>query len=324
MMFAANSRGMLSPIQSWLDDDTVSEIMINRPQEVWIEKNGSVTKHHVAAFNHYHLSNLLQLLATENHQSLNQNCPILSGSLMDGSRIQCVIEPVSMSPVIAIRRQIERQVRLDDFFIGSHSSDQLIPPKLCNSYEEQLRHNISQKTWQNAVCCALHLKKTIVISGGTSSGKTSLLNACLDVVDTHDRLITLEDTREIVAPHLNQVNLLISSMADDKHSITMQDLIKCSLRLRPDRIVIGEIRGAEIVDFLNAAATGHEGCMTTIHAGSPQEALIRMKQLYKLNAVPSMTDQDILEEIRHVIDIIIQVKKTNNGREVVEVVELAS
>ena len=323
-MFAANSRGMLSPIQSWLDDDAVSEIMINRPQEVWVEKNGSVIKHHVPAFNHYHLSNLLQLLATENHQSLNQNCPILSGSLMDGSRIQCVIEPVSMSPVIAIRRQIERKPRLDEFFIESQSLERSTSSKLYDSYEEQLRGNISHKAWRTAVYYALHLKKTIVISGGTSSGKTSLLNACLDVVDTHDRLITLEDTREIFAPHLNQVNLLISSMVDDRHSITMQDLIKCSLRLRPDRIVIGEIRGAEIVDFLNAAATGHEGCMTTIHAGSPQEALIRMKQLYKLNAVPSMTDQEIIDEIRHVIDVIIQVKKTNNGREVVEVVELTS
>ncbi len=323
-MFAANSRGMLSPIQSWLDDDAVSEIMINRPQEVWVEKNGSVIKHHVPAFNHYHLSNLLQLLATENHQSLNQNCPILSGSLMDGSRIQCVIEPISLFPVIAIRRQIERKPRFDEFFIESQSLGRSTSSKLYDSYEERLRDNISHKAWRSAVYYALYLKKTIVISGGTSSGKTSLLNACLDVVNTHDRMITLEDTREIVAPHLNQVNLLISSMVDDRHSITMQDLIKCSLRLRPDRIVIGEIRGAEIVDFLNAAATGHEGCMTTIHAGSPQEALIRMKQLYKLNAVPSMTDQEIIDEIRHVIDVIIQVKKTNNGREVVEVVELTS
>ena len=95
----------------------------------------------------------------------------------------------------------------------------------------------------------------------------------------------------------NQINLLVSHQDDHRKSIDMQDLVKCSLRLRPDRIIVGEIRGKEILDYLNAAATGHDGCMTTIHAGTPRLALLRMKQLYKLNAVPSMTDRDILDEI---------------------------
>ena len=182
---------------------------------------------------------------------------------------------------------------------------------------------VSKKDWCTVVKMAIQLKKTIVISGGTSSGKTTLLNACLSKVLNTDRMIVLEDTREIQIPQPNQISLLSLHSGESAACISMQQLVRCSMRLRPDRIIVGEIRGAEILDYLSAAATGHEGCMTTLHAGSPKLALLRMKQLYKLNHVPSMTDQDILDEIYHVVDLIIQVNRLPHGRFITDVMVLS-
>ncbi len=126
----------------------------------------------------------------------------------------------------------------------------------------------------------------------------------------------LEDTREIETPHENQVQLLATKGEQGLAKISMQDLVQCSLRLRPDRIIMGEIRGKEILDFVSACSTGHEGSLTTIHANNPRIAFMRMTQLYKLNHLPAMTDDDILRELKEVIDIIVQVGKTKNGRQV--------
>jgi type IV secretion system protein VirB11 len=160
------------------------------------------------------------------------------------------------------------------------------------------------------------MKKTIVISGGTSSGKTTFLNACLRQISLDERLVILEDTREIDTPHPNQLQLLASKGEQGVAKVTMQDLVQASLRLRPDRIIVGEIRGREILDFLAAASTGHDGSMTSIHANNPEIAFMRMAQMYKLNNVPSMTDDDIYRELKAVIDVIVQLEKAAEGRQV--------
>ncbi|MBV52641.1 MAG: P-type DNA transfer ATPase VirB11 [Coxiellaceae bacterium] len=317
MLYGPSSSGLLTPIQCWLDDESVSEIMINRPKEVWVESYGKMSRHTVDALNDYHLHHFMQLIANENNSKLDSSSPILSSSLLDGTRIQCVIPPITKHPICSIRRRIVKDVSLTDFFNPYHQpsiSNEIPLSKKNNSY------NISTdfKNLQSAI----KEQKNIVISGGTSSGKTTLLNACLKMIDNKERIITIEDAREIDCANQNQVNLLVHHSGDLLTSIPIQELVKSSLRLRPDRIIIGEIRGKEILDYLNAAATGHKGCMTTIHAGTPQTALIRMKQLYKLNSVPSMTDQDILDEMYHVIDLIVQVKKTPVGRLVTDIVTL--
>ena len=290
---------------------------------MWVEVAGKMQCHRVEALSEYHLTHLIQLVANENHQILNVSSPILSASLLDGSRIQCVMSPVTPHAVIAIRRVVARSMLINDFCMKESANQSGEYDLECiTSVEDKYLLAMNQQDWCEALHQALVLKKTIVIAGGTSSGKTTLLNACLREISHSERVISLEDTREVILPHANQVNLVAAKSRNKHQSISMQELVQCSLRLRPDRIIVGEIRGPEILDFLSAAATGHEGSITTIHAGSPQLALLRMKQLYKLNHVPSMTDQDIIDEIRSVVDIIVQVKRLSSGRTITEVVDL--
>ncbi len=164
------------------------------------------------------------------------------------------------------------------------------------------------KKWKKFIENAIQFKKNIIISGGTSTGKTTFLNTCLNQINKNERIITIEDSREVLTHHPNQVNLISSS------DISMQDLLQTSLRLRPDRIIVGEIRGKEVLNFLSACSTGHSGSITSLHATNPRVAFMRMSQMYKLNNVPSMSEEDINKELHEVVDVIIQLKKDSTGR----------
>lgn len=330
------SQTLLRPIQHLLDDGAISEIVINKPQEVWFEKNGQFTQEVVSQLTELHLLRLFQLIANENQQRLNSDTPLLSGSLFDGSRVQLCLPPTTLFPTMAIRRKVAQQLSLADYATQDNpifyrdvrpatlnlekgeeqiqSQDQNQQNQ--NKTETHLIHLYQQQRWHEFIQSAILHKKTIVISGGTSSGKTTFLNACLRHIPTEERLIILEDTREIDTPHPNQVQLLAVKGEQGKASITMQDLVQCSLRLRPDRLIMGEVRGKEIIDFISSCTTGHEGGMMTLHANSPAIAFMRMTQLYKLNNVPSMTDADILRELKTVIDIVVQLSKSDEGRKI--------
>jgi type IV secretion system protein VirB11 len=262
------------------------------------------------------------LIAGENHQGLDEKNPLLSGSLLDGLRVQLVLPPTSGFPTLSIRRKVVRNLSLKDYEHSNFYHD--ANPfdidethfKALPASEKELIKLYAQKNWGAFIQRAIELKKNIVISGGTSSGKTTFLNACLLHIPLTERIITLEDTREIDIPHPNQVNLLATKGGQSLANVCMQDLVQCCLRLRPDRIIMGEIRGKEIMDFVAASATGHEGSLTSIHANNPRIAFMRMSQMYKLNNVPSMSDADILAELKEVVDIIIQIAKTKAGRQV--------
>ncbi|MDF1760841.1 MAG: P-type DNA transfer ATPase VirB11 [Coxiellaceae bacterium] len=308
-LFAPAAAGLLAPLHEWLTDPDVSELMINQPQQVYIEKHGQMTMYPVPALTEYHQRMLCQLIANENQQQLSQQHPLLSATLSDGSRVQIVLPPTALYPTLAIRRQVLRHSTLADY----ESSGFYNPTELIN-VDNKLIQLYQLKEWGGFIKKAIEAKKNIVVSGGTSSGKTTFLHACLQHVDRDERIILLEDTREIQLSQPNHVCLLSSKGQQGLSNITMQDLVQCSLRLRPDRIIVGEIRGKEVIDFIAACSTGHEGSFTSIHANNPQAALMRMVQLYKLNNVPSMTDKDILREINSVVDIIVQLEKTNVGR----------
>jgi len=316
--FKPSSIGMLYPLSSWLDDSTVTELLINKPGEVWVESNGSMKKYAVAALTRYYLSSLVRLIANENKQQLSSIHPLLSGSLSDGSRVQIVLPPVSNSPAISIRRQVNKSMCIDDYALSSSSANASSMHNSAAISDDDLLHKYADnKEWLSLIKLAVRMRKNIIISGGTSTGKTTLLNALLAEIPLGERIITLEDTRELILPHENQLNLIaIKSTQQDSSSavVSMQDLVQCCLRLRPDRIIMGEIRGAEIMDFLAASATGHDGSITCLHASSPLNAINRMMQMYKLNLVPSMTEDDIKQAIYQVVDIIIQLKRTINGR----------
>jgi len=320
--YAPGANGLLKPIEKWLDDPQISEILLNRPKEIWIEKEGFLSVHAVPEFTESHIGRLFQLIANENSQKISRENPLLSGSLQDGSRIQLCLPPTAKYHTLSIRRKVVRNFTLEDYKKSQFYSNVQIAN--INEYtfeslpdsEKQLLLLFQAKDWDTFIKTAITLKKNIVISGGTSSGKTTFLNACLHHISHDDRMIILEDTREIEIPHQNQVQLLASKGEQGEAKVNMQELVQCCLRLRPDRIIMGEIRGAEIMDFVSACSTGHEGSLTSIHANNPRIAFMRMTQLYKLNNVPSMTDNDIMRELKEVVDIIIQIAKTPNGRKI--------
>ncbi len=319
--FAPTSAGLLAPLAQWLNDPEVSEILINRPREAFIEKQGQLIQQEIAAYDERRLLMLFQLIANENQQELTSQKPLLSGSLLDGSRVQCVLPPTALYPTLSIRRQVVKNFTLTDyqatnFYQNAQAFDcEAKAFSQLPTVDKNLIQLYQQKNWDAFIRAAIQAKKNMVISGGTSSGKTTFLNACLQEIPLNDRVIVLEDTREITLPHVNQVNLLASKNAQGIAQVSMQDLVQCCLRLRPDRIIMGEIRGREILDFISACSTGHEGSLTTIHANNPRIAFMRMTQMYKLNNVPSMQDADILRELTEVIDVIIQVGKTPQGRQ---------
>lgn len=320
--FAPSSVGLLEPLRPWLQDATVSEILLNRPGEVYVEKAGKLHRFDVPSFNERTVHTLFQLIANENAQELSAKKPLLSASLPDGSRVQIVLPPTAKTHTLSIRRKVARNFSLQDydrldFYNDAVSFDVKGDPfSQLGDDEKQLVRLYQQKAWSDFIRRAIELKKNIVISGGTSSGKTTYLNACLGHIPMEERILLLEDTREIDIPHPNQVRLLSSKGDQGVALVSMQALVQCCLRLRPDRIIVGEIRGKEVLDFLGACSTGHEGSLTSIHANNPRIALMRMTQLYKQNNVPSMSDQDIRREINEVVDVIVQVAKTPRGRSV--------
>lgn len=320
--YQPGSTGLLSPIDHILADDQVSEILINEPERAWVEKNGKMQAHNISAFTQRHLQSICQLLANENGKRLSEDAPIMNGSLEDGSRVQIVMPPVTEYPSLSIRRKVVRHMALEDYVANgffeqtqgiSIPPSQADDPALLSREDSVLIRLFKQGNWARFLRYAIRFKKNIVVSGGTSSGKTTFLDMCLKEIDPTARILVLEDTRELQAPHANQLRLLATG-EQSKAKVSMQDLVQESLRLRPDRILIGEVRGKEIIDFVAASATGHEGSMTSIHANNPNIAFMRMRQMYKLNNVPSMSDADIMNELQTVVDVIIQLNKTPAGR----------
>lgn len=301
------SIALLQPLQKWLNNSRVSEVMLNTQGEIWIEQGSNLTKHKVPELNSRHLACLFQLLANENKQRISLKNPLLSGSLPDGSRIQLCLPPTAKDYCFAIRRQVTKDLSLEDYDnnLFYHKAYQAsIDPNLSaiktaqkDNPDNKLVRLYKTKNWPEFIKLAISLRKNIVISGGTSSGKTTYLNACIKAIPKDQRLILLEDTRELKIPHDNYVSLLASKGEQGRANITMQDLIQCALRLRPDRIIMGEIRGKEIMDFVSACSTGHDGALTSIHANCPAGAFMRMVQMYKLNCVPSMRDEEILAQL---------------------------
>lgn len=317
--YAPDSTGLLAPLKPYLDDVEVSELLVNKPQEIYIEKSGVLSAHKVPELTPRTLKLLFQFIANENEQTLSSAQPLLSASLKDGARVQIVLPPTARYPTLSIRRKVVRHMKLEDYDeqYFTHAVHASIKPETMNNLaqdEQDLLSLYQACNWPKFIKQAIKLRKNIIISGGTSSGKTTFLNACLQEIPQDDRLIILEDTREIETPHPNQVQLLASKGDQGLAQVNMQDLVQCCLRLRPDRIIMGEIRGAEILDFISACSTGHEGSLTSIHANNPRIAFMRMTQMYKLNQVPSMSDADILRELNEVIDVIVQLHKTSKGR----------
>ncbi|MDX2113120.1 MAG: P-type DNA transfer ATPase VirB11 [Alphaproteobacteria bacterium] len=304
----------LIPLRKFFDQPNVSEISINVPGEVWVEIGGDMTRHEVPEFDLSHLKSLGRLVAQATEQKISEEMPLLSATLPDGYRIQVVFPPACEANTIAmsIRKQTIMNLDLDQYeAIGAFQNT--IVRKEPNAIDKKLRELLNAGAVKDFIREAILAKKNIIISGGTSTGKTTFLNAALKVVPPTERLITCEDAREIMIPHIpNRVHLIASKGGQGRAQVTMQDLIEACLRLRPDRLMLGELRGKEAFSFLRAVNTGHPGSISTLHADTPELAIEQLI-LMIMQAGLGVTREQIKGYVENVINVIIQLKRGKRG-----------
>ena len=301
----------LAPLSSWLAQDDVTDIYINRPGEVWVDSlGGTVARHKAEALDRAALHRLARQVAAASAQGINRENPLLAASLPDGSRIQIVLPPATRGELaIAIRRHVVTDLDLDAYRpaasrlkierAASRTSQQSIPT---NDAIAALREAVKQR-------------RNILVSGGTSSGKTTFLNSLLREVPQDERLILIEDAAELQLRHENAVGLIATRGGQGEAAIDADDLLIAALRMRPDRIILGEIRGHEALTFLRAVNTGHPGSLSTIHADSPERAIDQLA-LLTLQAGLQLRWDDVVQYISRSIDYIVQLKRSDGARSI--------
>lgn len=304
----------LTPLKKFFAQPTVSEISINKPKEIWVEVGGDMTRFDIPELDLEHLKSLGRLVAQSTEQKISEEMPLLSATLPEGYRIQVVFPPAVEANTIAmsIRKQTIMNLDLDAYeAIGAFQST-IVKHEL-NPVDIKLRALLNAGNVKDFIKQAVLAKKNIIISGGTSTGKTTFLNATLKVIPETERLITCEDAREIMIPHLpNRVHLVASKGGQGRAQVTMQDLIEACLRLRPDRLMLGELRGKEAFTFMRAVNTGHPGSISTLHADTPELAMEQLV-LMVLQAGLGITREQIKNYVENVINVIIQLKRGARG-----------
>ena len=305
----------LAPFKQVFAEDGVNEVMINKPQEAWVEKRGDFRMERIEALDVEHLMGLGRLVAQSTEQTVSEERPLLSATLPNGYRIQIVFPPATEpgSVAMAIRKGSSMALTLDDYKkMGAF--DSTVTAEAEDPNTKILCDYLEQKEIAEFLKHAIKVKKNIVISGGTSTGKTTFTNAALLAIPNEERLITVEDAREISLPHHNnRVHLLASKGGQGRAKVTTQDLIEACLRLRPDRIIVGELRGAEAFSFLRAINTGHPGSISTLHADTPAMALEQLK-LMVMQAGLGMPPEEVRKYILAVVDIVVQLKRGAGGK----------
>lgn len=305
----------LAPIQALFSRDGVTEISINRVGEAWVEIFGEMRREEVPEFDLEHLKSLARLVAQSTDQRISEETPLLSASLPGGERIQIVFPPACESGNVAmsIRKPNVMDVDLDQYeAFGAFQATEVV--KVENKADKMLRQLLDEGSVKEFIKQAIKHKKNIIISGGTSTGKTTFMNAALKEIPASERIITAEDAREIRIDHIpNRVHLLASKGGQGLAKVTTQDLIEACLRLRPDRIIVGELRGAEAFSFLRAVNTGHPGSISTLHADTPALALEQLV-LMVMQAGLGITRDQIKNYIENVINVIIQLKRGERGK----------
>ena len=291
------------PIQRLLDEDEVSEVMVNGPKRVYVERKGKVTRSDVVFDDDAHVMRIINKIIAPMGRRVDPDSPTVDARLPDGSRVNAVIPPVALDgPSITIRK----------FGKGKLTMEQLIEYKsITAQMAEFLR-----------ACVVARLN--IVISGGTGSGKTTLLNVLSSFIPEEDRIITIEDAAELRLDQDHVVRLETKpANLDGKGLVTTRDLVRNSLRMRPERIVVGECRGGETLDMLQAMNTGHDGSLTTLHANTPRDALSRLETMTMMSGM-ELPLRVIREQIASAIDLIVQQSRMRDGtRKVTAITEVA-
>lgn len=302
----------LRPFRELLDRPDVSEIIVNRPGELWVESENNIHLQRVDApqIDDELLRRLAEQIARSTHQAVSRERPLLAATLPDGARVQFVSPPATRQGwAMAIRRHRLVDVPLAAYATGPIAST--APAASSNPAEDPIEF-LKQ---------AVLDRRTILISGGTSSGKTTFLNALLREVPNEERVILIEDTPEIRISSPASLGLVAIKGEMGEAKVNTDDLLQAALRLRPDRIVLGELRGTEAVSFLRAINTGHPGSFSTIHANSTSGALEQLG-LMVMQAGLGLSRTDTLVYARSVIDVVVQLAKCEGKRAVVDILDL--
>jgi type IV secretion system protein VirB11 len=313
-------RQACEPIRRWLEDPDVIEIMCNRPGEIWIEsiRHADMQRFEVSALTSNQIQRIAQQIAGHTKQSVNEVTPLLSAAMPFGERFQGVLSPATPhGGAFSIRKQVIRDLSLGSYLdMGAFNNVKVsgpreVDPDDIDEADEaflELLGDPSPEGRMRALKFAVEYKYTVLVSGGTSSGKTTFLNALLKEVPPLERIVTLEDTQELKPPQPNWLSLLASKGDQGLAKVTVLDLLEAALRFRPDRLLLGEIRGADAFTFLQAVNTGHPGSLSTVHANSPQHAVIRVA-LACLQAGLGLTKAELTDIIRATVPVFVQLQR---------------
>lgn len=283
----------LGPLEPLLADPTVSDILINSYNRVYVERRGKLEKTPVRFRNNAHLRNIIDRIVSRVGRRIDESSPMVDARLADGSRVNAIVEPLALDgPSMSIRR----------FSVEMLSMNDLIR---MGSLTEEIGTVLSAIVFS---------RLNVLISGGTGSGKTTMLNVTSSFIPENERIVTIEDSAELQLqqPHVVRLETRPPNI-EGKGTITQRDLVRNSLRMRPDRIVVGEVRGDEAVDMLQAMNTGHDGSLTTIHANTPRDAVFRIENMFAM-AGYNMPVKAIRSQIASAIDVVLQLERMEDGR----------
>lgn len=292
----------LGPLEPLLKDDTISDVLVNKYNQVFVERFGVLEETDIQFKDEDHLMRIITKIVSAVGRRVDESTPLVDARLSDGSRVNVAVRPVAVDgPMVSIRKFSKRPFTLERLVAG---------------------HSMAE-AMKVLLIAAVKGRKSIIISGGTGSGKTTVLNALSSQISNRERLITIEDAAELQLQQIHVCRLETKPPTlDGRNEVRQRELLKNALRMRPDRIIVGEVRGEEAFDMLQAMNTGHEGSMCTVHANTARDAISRLEQMIGMAGMP-MTQMSIRQQIASAIDLIVQLERMHDGsRRVVSISEI--
>ena len=282
----------LGPLQQLLADSAISDILVNSFSSIYIERRGKLEKTNISFRDDQHLMRVIERIVSAVGRRIDESSPMVDARLPDGSRVNAIIPPLALDgPVLSIRRFGAEPLRMSALIEkGSLTREVALVFEMC-----------------------VHARLNIIISGGTGAGKTTLLNALSSYIPEEQRVVTIEDSAELQLqkPHVVRLETRPPNI-EGRGEVTQRDLVKNALRMRPDRIVIGEVRGGEAIDMLQAMNTGHDGSLTTVHANTPRDALARLETMIQMTGM-RLSDRAMRQQVASAINLVVQVARLSDG-----------
>jgi pilus assembly protein CpaF len=282
----------LGPLEPLLKDPTISDILVNKHDTIYIERRGKIERTNVTFKDDEHLMRVIERIVSSVGRRIDESSPMVDARLQDGSRVNAIIPPLAIDgPVVSIRR------------FGSD------PLKMSSLIE----YKALTKDIADMLQMVVHARLNLLISGGTGAGKTTLLNALSAYIPENERIVTIEDSAELQLqqPHTVRLETRPPNI-EGRGEVTQRDLVRNALRMRPDRIVIGEVRGGEAIDMLQAMNTGHDGSLTTVHANTPRDALARLETMIQMTGM-RLSDRAMRQQIASALNLVVQVARMSDG-----------